>query len=137
VIDLSEEQKRNTFDWMRVNCESVSNEIDESDVQHEKHDLELLNLLWTFLYVQNTSKINEQLDALQREKIEARDRIAQLAVDLDVARRKIAELEAQIEQLQEAAETATASSGGEVPPTTEKLVQIQHSSEPSSVISSR
>jgi hypothetical protein len=38
MIDLSEEQKRNTFDWMRVNCESISNEIDDSDVQHEKHD---------------------------------------------------------------------------------------------------
>jgi hypothetical protein len=38
VIDLSEEQKSNVFDWMRVNCESISNEIDESDVKHEKHD---------------------------------------------------------------------------------------------------
>jgi hypothetical protein len=26
------------FDWMPVNCESISNEIDESDVEHEKHD---------------------------------------------------------------------------------------------------
>jgi hypothetical protein len=38
VIDLSEEQKENAFDWMRVNCESVPNEIDERDVQHEEHD---------------------------------------------------------------------------------------------------
>jgi hypothetical protein len=37
VIDLREEQYRNAFDSMRVNSESVSNEIDESDVQNEKH----------------------------------------------------------------------------------------------------
>jgi hypothetical protein len=38
VIDLREEQKENAFDSMRVNSEFVSNEIDESDLQHEKHD---------------------------------------------------------------------------------------------------
>jgi hypothetical protein len=38
VIDLSEEQKYNAFDWMPVNCESVSNKINGSDVQHEKRD---------------------------------------------------------------------------------------------------
>jgi hypothetical protein len=38
VIDLREEQEENEFDSMRVNSESVSNEIDESDVQSEKHD---------------------------------------------------------------------------------------------------
>jgi hypothetical protein len=35
VIDLREEQL-NAFDSMRVNSESVSNEIDESDLQSEK-----------------------------------------------------------------------------------------------------
>jgi hypothetical protein len=38
VIDSSEEQKENAFDWMRVNCGSVSHEIDENDVQHENRD---------------------------------------------------------------------------------------------------
>jgi hypothetical protein len=37
VIDLREEQHQNVFDSIRVNSESVSNEIDESDVQYEKH----------------------------------------------------------------------------------------------------
>jgi hypothetical protein len=37
VIDLREE-RANAFDSMRVNSESVSNEIDESDLQSEKHD---------------------------------------------------------------------------------------------------
>jgi hypothetical protein len=37
VIDLREEQGENAFDSMRVNSESVSNEIDESELQHEKH----------------------------------------------------------------------------------------------------
>jgi hypothetical protein len=37
VIDLREEQQqRKTFDSMRVNSESGSNEIDESDLQREK-----------------------------------------------------------------------------------------------------
>jgi hypothetical protein len=36
VIDLREE-KANAPDSMRVNSESVSNEIDESDLQYEKH----------------------------------------------------------------------------------------------------
>jgi hypothetical protein len=38
VIDLSEEQNQNAFHWMRVNYESVLNEIDESDVQHQEHN---------------------------------------------------------------------------------------------------
>jgi hypothetical protein len=38
VIDLREEQRQNAFDSIRVNSESVSNEIDESDSQFEKHD---------------------------------------------------------------------------------------------------
>jgi hypothetical protein len=38
VIDLREEQNENAFDSMRVNSESVSNEIDESELQYEKHD---------------------------------------------------------------------------------------------------
>jgi hypothetical protein len=37
VID-SREEKENAFDSMRVNSESDSNEIDESDLQYEKHD---------------------------------------------------------------------------------------------------
>jgi hypothetical protein len=38
VIDLREEQEENEFDSTRVNSEFVSNEIDESDLQSEKHD---------------------------------------------------------------------------------------------------
>jgi hypothetical protein len=37
VIDVREEEE-NAFDSMCVNSESVSNEIDESDRQFEKHD---------------------------------------------------------------------------------------------------
>jgi hypothetical protein len=37
VIDLREEQKENVCDSMCVNSESISNEIDESELQHEKH----------------------------------------------------------------------------------------------------
>jgi hypothetical protein len=37
VIDLREEQYQNVFDSIRVNSESVSNEIDESDVHPQKH----------------------------------------------------------------------------------------------------
>jgi hypothetical protein len=37
VIDLREEQESNACDSIRVNSESVSNEIDESDLQNEKH----------------------------------------------------------------------------------------------------
>jgi hypothetical protein len=40
VIDLREEHIQNAFDSMRVNSESVSNEIDESEVQFEKHSEE-------------------------------------------------------------------------------------------------
>jgi hypothetical protein len=36
VIDLREEQQQNAYDSVCVNSESVSNEIDESDLQHEK-----------------------------------------------------------------------------------------------------
>jgi hypothetical protein len=36
VIDLREEQQENAPDSMRVNSESVSNEIDESELQFEK-----------------------------------------------------------------------------------------------------
>jgi hypothetical protein len=38
VIDVREEQKENAFDSMRVNSESVSNEIDESELQPKKHE---------------------------------------------------------------------------------------------------
>jgi hypothetical protein len=37
MIDLRKEQYANALDSMRVNSESVSNEIDESELQHEKH----------------------------------------------------------------------------------------------------
>jgi hypothetical protein len=40
VTDLREEQEQNAFDSMCVNSESVSNEIDESDLQVEKHNEE-------------------------------------------------------------------------------------------------
>jgi hypothetical protein len=36
VIDLREEQELNAYDSMRVNSDSVSNEIDESELQYEK-----------------------------------------------------------------------------------------------------
>jgi hypothetical protein len=35
--DLRKESA-NTFDWIRVNSESLSNEIDEKDMQFGKHD---------------------------------------------------------------------------------------------------
>jgi hypothetical protein len=38
VIDLREEQQENTFDWMCVSSEFVSNEINESESQDEKHE---------------------------------------------------------------------------------------------------
>jgi hypothetical protein len=38
VIDLREEHDENAFDSMRVNLDSFSNEIDEIDLQYEKHD---------------------------------------------------------------------------------------------------
>jgi hypothetical protein len=37
VIDLREEQYENDCDSMRVNSQFVSNEIDESEIQYEKH----------------------------------------------------------------------------------------------------
>jgi hypothetical protein len=37
VIDLREEQDVNAPDLMRVNSEFVSNEMNESDLQYEKH----------------------------------------------------------------------------------------------------
>jgi hypothetical protein len=37
-IDLREEQNENASDSMRVNSESRSNEIDESELQSEKHE---------------------------------------------------------------------------------------------------
>jgi hypothetical protein len=37
VIDVREQEK-NAFDSIRFNSEYVSNEIDENDSQHEKHD---------------------------------------------------------------------------------------------------
>jgi hypothetical protein len=37
MIDLREEQQENAFDSMHVNSESISNEIDERDLQFKKH----------------------------------------------------------------------------------------------------
>jgi hypothetical protein len=37
VIDVREQHRENAFNSMTVNSESVSNEIDESDSQYEKH----------------------------------------------------------------------------------------------------
>jgi hypothetical protein len=37
IMDLSDEDE-NVDGSMRVNCELDSNEIDESDLQHEKHE---------------------------------------------------------------------------------------------------
>jgi hypothetical protein len=37
VIDLREEHNENVFDSIRVNSDSVSNEIDEIKLQCEKH----------------------------------------------------------------------------------------------------
>jgi hypothetical protein len=42
VNDLREEQYENAFELIRVNSESVSNEIDESDLQCEKHSEEII-----------------------------------------------------------------------------------------------
>jgi hypothetical protein len=41
VIDLREESA-NAFDSMRVNSEFVSNEIDESELQYEKHSEQII-----------------------------------------------------------------------------------------------
>jgi hypothetical protein len=37
VIDLREEHDENAYGSMRVNSDSVSNEIDENELQSEKH----------------------------------------------------------------------------------------------------
>jgi hypothetical protein len=37
VIDLREKHDENAYDSICVNSESLSNEIDESDIQFEKH----------------------------------------------------------------------------------------------------
>jgi hypothetical protein len=37
VTDLREEQDENAFGSMRANSESVSNQIDESELQYERH----------------------------------------------------------------------------------------------------
>jgi hypothetical protein len=42
VNDLRAAQEKNPFDSMRVNSESVSNEIDESDLQSAKHDEQII-----------------------------------------------------------------------------------------------
>jgi hypothetical protein len=42
VIDSREKQFENACDSMRVNSESVSNEIDESELQSEKDDEQII-----------------------------------------------------------------------------------------------
>jgi hypothetical protein len=42
MIDLREEQDENVYDSMCVNLESVSNEIEESNWQNEKHDEQII-----------------------------------------------------------------------------------------------
>jgi hypothetical protein len=37
-MDLREEHDENAYDSMRVNSDSVSNDIDESNSQDQKHD---------------------------------------------------------------------------------------------------
>jgi hypothetical protein len=44
VIDLRP-QELNAYDSMRFSRESFSNEIDESDVQNEKHDEQRISIL--------------------------------------------------------------------------------------------
>jgi hypothetical protein len=44
VIDLRADHE-NAFDSMRCSCESFSNEIDESDLQFEKHDEQRIVIL--------------------------------------------------------------------------------------------
>lgn len=74
------------------------------------NDVELVTLLRSFLYVQNTSKATAELEKLKKEKIEDRDKIAQLGVDIDVYKRRIAELEAVIDQINSDHEKAMAES---------------------------
>jgi hypothetical protein len=40
MIDLRSEHEQNVYDSIHFNSESVSNEIDEIDLQPEKHDEE-------------------------------------------------------------------------------------------------
>jgi hypothetical protein len=42
MIDLREEQDENVYDSMCVNLESVSNEVEESNWQDEKHDEQII-----------------------------------------------------------------------------------------------
>jgi hypothetical protein len=37
VADLKELRRKNASDLMRVNSDSLSNEINENELQHEKH----------------------------------------------------------------------------------------------------
>jgi hypothetical protein len=42
VNDLREEHDENAYDLMRVNSDSVSNDIDESELQFEKQHAEII-----------------------------------------------------------------------------------------------
>jgi hypothetical protein len=47
VIDLRDEQDENAYDLMRVNSNSVSSDIDESELQYGKCPLGLMKLSGT------------------------------------------------------------------------------------------
>ncbi|OHT02872.1 hypothetical protein TRFO_06916 [Tritrichomonas foetus] len=88
----------------RITALSFQNEAGKTKQSSEievPDDVELVHLLRSFLYLQNTSKINIEIENLKKEKIEARNKISQLTVDLDVSKKTIQELEAQIKQLKE------------------------------------
>ena len=88
----------------RISALSYQNEagkVGKFDDVQIPDDVELVHLLRSFLYLQNTSKINIEIENLKKEKIESRDKISQLTVDLDVAKKTIQDLEAQIQQLKE------------------------------------
>lgn len=88
----------------RITALSFQNEAGKTKKSDEiiiPDDVELIHLLRAFLYLQNTSKINIEIENLKKDKIESRDEISKLTVDLDVARKKIKDLELQVNQLLE------------------------------------
>lgn len=86
----------------RITAVSFQNEAGKNKKSDDitiPDDVELIHLLRAFLYLQNTSKINVEIENLKKEKIESRDQISHLTVDLDVARKKIKDLETQMSQM--------------------------------------
>lgn len=65
------------------------------------NDIQLIHLLRAFLYFQNTSKMNSEVETLKKEKLESRDKISKLSIDIDVKNKQIQELEAQIQQFKD------------------------------------